>query len=138
MKITEKQLLKRVQGWQLSLEPLGIGHFHLDLQIVEEVPGAEGAQAGVNPSVYYDRCWMNFSREFLEENTIEAIDKVIIHEWLHVAWRDYAAAVDSIGGELAPAVRGLWSDRLEHEAEGIIERLALTLYGFYSTNMVQS
>ena len=139
MKITERQLRRRVEDWQKALAPLGVGHWRLaECSIVDDVAGASGSNAGVNPSGYYDTCWMQYDRKYVENADAQTLDETIIHEWLHVAWRDYQDTIESASTQMSPQAKFLWMDRVDHEAEGVIERLARVLYHFYSRSVLPS
>lgn len=124
--ITEQQIHERVVYWQGVLAALGISHWNLEyVKIVQYPGGSPSSEAGVWKSDDYDTCRMEFKRSAVEEaNEIEELDETIVHEWLHVAFRDYDEAIQSISSTLAPTISDLWDNRLEHEVEGLIERLA--------------
>jgi len=49
---------------------------------------------------------------------------VIVHELLHILWRDLDVATASVRDYLAPGVASLWEDAINHETEGLIEFIA--------------
>jgi hypothetical protein len=130
--MTEAQLRRRVLRWQKLMEPMGFAHWRLEeCSIAEGVRGAENATAGVKPSHYYDHCWMQFDKDWLARATEQELDETIIHEWLHVAWRDLDAHYENLEEALSPASRGFVHDRQNQLTEGLIERLARTIYLMY-------
>lgn len=132
------QLAKRVEAWQKCLEPLGLAHYRIEQVTVEENPdGNERANASVTPSDLYDSAWFSFSSSFVDhcydDDDLPKLDQVIIHEWLHVAFRDYYAAIALAEEHLSPPMREMWESALNTPHESLIERLARQLYhSFYS------
>lgn len=108
----------------------------MECTIVDDMED-EQASAGVKPSSYYDHCWMRFQKTWLENADERELDETIIHEWLHVSWRDMTDAIEQIEPELGLGQRLSWHARIEHETEGIIERTARALYDFYTKNVVR-
>lgn len=125
MKITPTQLAKRVEKWQQILAPLGIGHFSINcISLVDEVPGTPGSLAAVTTSQDYDYVRFYFNNEYLDEADAEDVDRTIVHEWLHVALRDLDHALRAVEKWMPEATYDDWDDRVTHEREGLIERLA--------------
>jgi hypothetical protein len=56
----------------------------------------------------------------------------IIHEWLHVAFRDFEAAISACEDWLPTRTFSDFNERLEHEREGLIDRLAVTLFQLHT------
>lgn len=125
--MTIHQLRRRIQFWQKQLRELGVGHWHIDRITLTDAPfGREGAKAAVWFSDDYDRCTFEFAHSLIEEGEWE-VDRTIIHEWLHVAFRDYDKAYESLEGLVAPPVWDAAEDRIDHEKEGVIDRLAFLI-----------
>lgn len=131
-RITPKQLHNRVMYWAEHLPSLGLAHWNATVVIVEAPNDNPDSAACVECMDDYDYCTMQFKRSFLEANADEdswdEIDKVIIHEWLHVLFRDYDNTIESIHSHLNTPVRALWSIQCLHELEGVIERMTLALW----------
>lgn len=135
MNITPIQLARRVEKWRDRLGPLGLAHWRITcVAICDETPGGPDAEATVRTSNTYDSCSFYFNSEFLEDCTEEELDETIIHEWLHVMMRDLDQAIHAIDFQLAPAAEDQWSSRIQHEREGLIDRLSRQLYRFYDAN----
>lgn len=135
MEITEQELADRVQEWGFWLADLGVSHFRInDVSMNEDSPSDDpDAIASVITDDKYDSCEFWFSKAQVENWTEEELDETIIHEWLHVAMRDYDQAVDGMFSYYVPTnVYYESTRRLIHEREGIIERLARTLLAFYN------
>lgn len=125
--MTIHQLRRRIQFWQKQLPELGVGHWWIDrIGIVDAPFGRENAKAAVWYSDQYDRCVFEFSHEVANGDPRE-IDRTIIHEWLHVALRDHDKAVESLEGFLSPQSWEVADDRINHEKEGVIDRLAFLI-----------
>lgn len=128
MKITPVQLAERVEAWQKRLAPLGVAHWTIEKVILcDETPSGPNANATVNTSPTYDYCTFWFRADYVEEATADELDNTIIHEWMHVAMRDLDEAIAAAEDQLSPGFRDAWEDRVGHEREGLVDRLALSL-----------
>lgn len=125
-------LAERVELWQERMAALGLGHWRiLRVSVVDETPGGPHSNATVQPSFRYNTCKFWFKHEFIDNANPAEVDETIIHEWLHVLWRDFDQAVESIETQLAPAVSSVWEDRVEHEREGLIDICAQYIYSLH-------
>lgn len=138
--MTPATLRKRVAYWQKTLKPLGLEHWNLEVDVVEDPsPGAtRDASAAVSCSTHYDTAWLEFREDWLPDAPDEEIDKVIIHELLHVAMRDFDHEADKPEEFLGVVVGEVWQSGMKHAREALVEKLARTLYLAYSSNVVQS
>lgn len=130
---TLPQLRRRVKMWQNTLPQLGVAHWTLDIHIVDAPDGNDGSAACVHAMSDYDHASMEFKRDWLnahEEWT--EIDRVIIHELLHLVFRDYDETIATIHSHLNTPVRAVWSLQVEHELEGVIQRVANALCDQFS------
>lgn len=128
--MTEEQVRDRVLMWQGRLSHTGVGHFEVGVQLTPTLPSdKDSARACVDISPYYD--WVEF---YITPSTTEApdLDYVIVHEWLHVAARDLDDATHGVAETLGTEARRLYLDRLDHESEGFIDRLARAIVHAYS------
>lgn len=126
--MTLATLTKRVLYWQQKLSPLGVGHWRVEVKIVAEPQGKPSSKACVKSSQLYDTCWMEFAADELAIATARDIDETIIHEWLHVAFRDFDHAVrEGIYSYFPSPAEDAWEARVDHEREGVVDRLARTL-----------
>lgn len=133
MKVKPVELAQRVEAWQQKLRFLGIGSMQIKcVSLVDETPSGPHANASVSISDDYDKVHFWFTHHFVEGcETEDDLNVVIIHEWLHVAFRDHDKLVrDTVDNWLAPHSRHDFEDRWEHEQEGLIERLAHTISDF--------
>ena len=132
MNITEEKLEKRVRFWQTKLEHLGVRHFDLDeLAIVDVTPGDPDGQASAFISHSYDTVRMWFRKSYIEECSAADLDKTILHEWVHVAMRDLDRSLDPVEKYMPLAAYDDFSDRVLHEKEGFVDRIANSLFAAY-------
>lgn len=123
------KLAERVEEWQDRLRWLGIGHWRIDaVHVDDETPGGPHANATVRASYHYQSCEFWFKHEFVDNANDAELDETIIHEWLHVAMRDFDRAVESIEDQLSCSVREVWESRVDHEREGLIDAVARQIY----------
>lgn len=119
----------RVHFWQEELEPLGLGHWRVDaVNVVDETPGGSEAKATVQVSHFYDSCTFWFTNSFLDEANDDDLNETIIHEWLHVAMRDFDAAIEEAEEQFGTEACSQWTARVRHAREGFVERLARQIY----------
>ena len=119
-----------VKRWQRRLAPLGVGHWTIKrVDIVD----SDDFHAEARCSTVYDYVFFRFSRDWLETAEIDEIQVTIIHEWLHVAWRDYEAVELDLRKQLGPVAEDLVKSRFDHEREGLIQRIAETIFVVHSS-----
>jgi hypothetical protein len=135
VKITPVNLARRVERWQKRLSLLGVGHFTIrQVTVGDKNPWRESdrkVRASVYVPTHYDYCMFFFDADELEGMSADELDQTIIHEWLHVAMRDLDASLESVEEYMSAASHGEWEDRVNHEREGFIDRLAWMLLLFY-------
>lgn len=134
--MTDDQLHKRVKKWRKRLTYLGVGHFRIiSVEIVEEVPGADGSIAGVGVNSQYDQCRFWFTQKFLDGVTEQELDETIIHEWIHVSMRDFDELTTKMREEWLPDhILEQYNGVELHHREGFIDRMARQLYAFHSAS----
>lgn len=125
--MTPRQLGRRVEYWQRKLHDLGLQNWDLNVSVVDEPEGRPGSHASVTVSQHYDSAWIEFEADSLTELDQRNIDKIIVHELLHIIFRDYEAVIEEVSTDLGMAQRMAWNNLREHEMEGVIERLARTI-----------
>lgn len=116
--MTEKQRNSLIVQWK---KRLGLDHWLIEIS--EETPENPDALASVSPAESYDRATIRFAPEWPEWPQ-QFAERVIVHELLHIVFRDLVEAEQSIYDALSHDARVLYSRRLEHELEGVIDRLA--------------
>lgn len=129
--MTEDQFILRTREWQQHLMPLGLCHWDIAYEFVDgEVTGERSgldAEAEIGVSRYYDSAQMNVPLGTLQLQP-QHVDRVIVHELLHIAFRDLHNVETDLLAQLEPvALRVGMEDLLEHEVEGLIERLARSI-----------
>jgi hypothetical protein len=117
----QKLAVRVIREWR---DRLGLWAWKIDVEWGVE-PEDDAALASVGVSNLYDQATIRFS-EGWEEMDAEEFNRVIVHELLHIMFRDYGQAVRSIDvtGELSPNTKVLWHDRCHDAEEGLIDRLA--------------
>lgn len=133
--MTLATLQERVEFWQQQLSALGIAHWRVSVEVVDEPDNRElmGAKAAVTNSTYYDSFWMEFAEAWLndEDLTDEELDLTIIHEFVHVAMRDLDGSIHEVNTYLGEPALSIWQSFVKHEREGFVDRIARALYESY-------
>lgn len=131
MNITPEQLGERVEAWQNRLTLLGVAHFRIvEIVLSDDVPGWDGANAGVSVSEDYDRVTFYFDNNYVEGATGKQLDETILHEWVHVAMRNLNNATNLAREWLPEATWGMFDANLDHHKETLVDRVARQLYAF--------
>lgn len=115
---------KRLDYWQRVCWPLGIQHWRINLDIVEETHGGPNAAASVRPADSYDTADLEFRASYIEEASDYEIDCTIVHELMHIVMRDIDATVESVETWMPHATHVDFNERYCHEQEGLIDRAA--------------
>jgi hypothetical protein len=119
------KLEKRVKFWQERLSELGVSHWRLEsICIVEECESGKSAAASIHFPADYDSFDLQFKREHLKFASKQRIDEDIVHEFLHLAWRDMDDTTAGVTTWMPNATYDDWRERYKHEQEGLIERTA--------------
>jgi hypothetical protein len=127
--MTLNQVCKRVDYWRSKLQALGISHWSITVSVVDEPQaGRRNAPAAASVGIedLYDTADIQFRADMVPAGAYSDpdFDRYIVHEMLHVAMRDWDAAIHSVDEHLSPATAAQWIDRLEHEEEGVVDRIA--------------
>lgn len=116
----KKQMRRIVTGWAQAL------CLHAwTIQVAwDEEPEDEDAWASVEISDLYDQATIRFRKDWHDHDLYQK-NRIVVHELLHILFRDYSAAARSIGiVGLSADARAVWSDRCHDEEEGLVDRLA--------------
>ena len=119
--MTKQEIERRVGFWQAVLN---CEHVRVQVE-VEDGPDPEdrNAYATCWPHPHYDQMKVVFRpRQF--ETAPRDLDEVVVHELLHFLFRDFVAAARSQEDALGPVAEEQFDAWLEHEEEGLIDRLA--------------
>ena len=135
-KISKKTITGRVGSWMTYLSHLGVGHWTIECVIVESPDGNDSSAACVHSMSDYDHALLEFNRSWLAKSDWPTIDKVIIHEILHMVFRDYDEAIAQVNSHLNIPVKQIWHQGIEHELEGVIERISRQLYELHCAEVV--
>lgn len=139
-------LAERVEAWQQKLWQLGVAHWRIKaVTLTDQVPrqavrGDSPPVAGVIVSSDYDTVHFFFANDYLEEleegglypDPDRELDETILHEWLHVAMRDFDEQLERVENWMPDATYGDFHDTLNHSREKLVDRLSRQLYSFYA------
>ena len=135
--MTTRQLTERIERWQRRLSMLGIDQFRIEsVTQTDEIPAAKTAiaNAGVSVSENYDIVHFYFNTDFVSGASKQTLDETIIHEWLHVAFRDLDNTLSLVRPWMPEATFDMYDDQLFHIRESLIDRLARALYALHAKN----
>jgi hypothetical protein len=115
---TVDQMELRLQHW---CRKLGLREWRVTIDW--DTPVKAYAMASVNvphqtfdAEVMLDPSWKTW--------TETTIDEILVHELLHLSLRNLERAADSAGDLLGKEASVVWDNRLQHELELFIERMA--------------
>jgi hypothetical protein len=119
--VTPAALNRIIATWQKRLK---LDHIRIMVDL-DDQPENPNALAAVVPDGLYDLATMVFRDDWSEHTPFE-LNRIVVHELLHIMFRDYGNAIRSIGqaGILSHQVEVLWHDRCVDAEEGLIDRLA--------------
>ncbi len=119
------KVAKLVEAWQERLAALGISHFIITaVHLVDETPGECGAEASVGTPDHYDTAEFWFTWGFLEEASPYDLDRTIIHEWLHLSFRDLDFVLEGVQEWVTYPTYRAFDRQVDHEREGLIDRFS--------------
>jgi hypothetical protein len=107
----KRQLSRIVSTWR---NRLALDHVVLEIEWGVD-PDEPDALASVLPSDLYDHAILRF-RDDWHEHELEMLNRIVVHELLHIMFRDFGNAIRSIN------VTGALSTDLE---EGLVDALAM-------------
>jgi hypothetical protein len=109
--------------WQTRL---GLDHWKIEVKW--DKPASEDQDARVEMEDWYDTCTMHLASEWREWN-VQKAQAIVVHELLHLVFRDLGGAVEAVHALLGSEAKVLADARFQHEVEGVVERLAQVLAG---------
>jgi hypothetical protein len=123
--MTPQGFEERIDFWRVQLAPLGLSHWRFEFEYSDDLEDNTGgdADAGVRVHKSYDTAFWDVTKRLLEMDQAE-VDKTIVHELMHVVMRDLNSVEQDMLEELGGRQAALLEERLEHEIEGLVERLA--------------
>jgi len=121
--MTVEALIERVEYWQGIL---GLTHWTIKVELVEECDAGPHNSAAVRPSVYYTTADLQVTESAMEKDEYER-DAIIVHELIHILFRDLTEASHVPLKFLNRDVAELYSDRLDFETEGVVDVLARSI-----------
>lgn len=126
--MTLAALKRRVEYWQGIL---GLQAWELDVQLLDTVEGDPEKMASCEASKFYESATLRFSRAVLDTPTA---DQVIVHELVHVIFRDMEEAWMVATDSMPSSTADMFTDRITHEYEGVVDRLARSFVTLNRTN----
>ena len=117
----QAQLRRIIKEWKKRLQ---LEHFTLTLEWDEE-PEDMDALASIYVSESYDYATMRFRSDWTE-HPVDELNRIVVHELMHILMHEYGMAARSIfvTGAIATDIRLLWSDRMHDAEERVVDRLA--------------
>lgn len=137
--MTLATLKDRVLFWQEALRLMGVSHWTIHVDVVDEPSDSAlyNAKAAVSCSTHYDQAWLEIGKDWLRKTSDDEADEVIIHELVHVTMRDMDDTIVRVCEYLGEPAKSIWLDEVRHEREGLVDRVALTLHSLSKQNVVQ-
>lgn len=116
------KLAERVEFWA---DRLYLHGWEFDVEFAVRPEGRSSSWiACVKTDSQYDEATLQFNKEKLKELKQTQIDVYIVHELLHVMMRDLDEAIESVMEFFSHREWTLWKERVDHEEEGLVMRLA--------------
>lgn len=120
--LTHDQFEAMVETWASRLR---LNHWQIALDW-DVVLDPNDAWAEVKPSKHFDDATIRLASNCATW-TQDFANRTIVHELLHLHFRDLEQAMESLADHMAPATFDIWKDRAVHENEGMIDRMAALL-----------
>ena len=120
--MTRKQFEAILRGWQKRL-----GLERWDLRIDWDKPTSEDADASTWRSNDYDSAILYLDPDWAsweKSRGRDFVNRIIVHELLHLAIRDVDSVVDSLESHLHRDVFAVTEHRYKHEYEGFVDRMS--------------
>lgn len=111
---------RAIRVWSKRLK---IQHVKVVLNF-DEAPEDEDAIASVNPSSMYDYAMIRLSEDFWEEEELFEVNRVLVHELMHVMFRDTDTIFELALRQQSYDARGILQNQWTHATEAIVDRLA--------------
>lgn len=124
--MTKKRMELLVAAWARRL---GLAHWEIKCDWKNEAP--EDVLAQCRWSHDYDHASIRFDPAFAGWAPRYA-EATIVHELIHVLARDLQVTLNTTVESLPRGARGLAADLLNHEIEGVVDRLADAMVGMAS------
>lgn len=123
--MTKRQLATRVRYWQKRIPDLGVSHWRLESLKVDDE--CHGGLAAIRKREDYDSFDMEIQTEYLRDGSLRDMDETIVHELLHLAFRDLDDTIAHAETWMPDATYQDFDGHIDHEREGLVERLARTI-----------
>lgn len=124
--MTPQVFEKRVDHWRVKLAPAGLSHWHFEFEypdgVIEDNYDGE-ADACVRVHQTYDNARWEVGRAVFSM-TEDEVDKLIVHELLHVMMRDLNRVERDMLSEIGGRPAAILEERLDCAIEQFVERTA--------------
>ena len=127
--MTKRQVERLVRDWQSRLK---LDHWQITVDL--DKAAGEGCVAECDRADSYDTATIRFAPGFSDWSR-HYTEQAVVHELLHLYERDLHEAVKSVESLLGKPAYQQFSDRLLHEREGIVDRLATVIVGLVSVDV---
>lgn len=118
--MTQLEIAELVDAWQSRLR---LDHW----RVTVEFEHMDDARAKSDRHHQYDQATITFDSAELENEDHLSVEALVVHELLHFHTRDVEGIAEAWEPVVHPDVAGQLADRLEHDLEGMIDRLAWIL-----------
>lgn len=140
--MTEKQIRQLVAKWKPRL---GLDDWYIAVLFEEDVK-VDGRRAlmSMHRSTYYKRGTVHVDRSSMQQWSLkdciegdlladeqvsfeDFMEQAIVHELLHLAFRDMMQAGDLVTEDIHPSSRNVWAEAWNRAEESTVENLAIAL-----------
>lgn len=118
--MTQKQIEKILEEWKAKLN---LNHWLIEFDY--KSPCTESyVDAESHYLLDYDKATIRLNPDWAVWDQ-KHTEQIVVHELLHLHFRDLTNTVDSLDAKLGQETRDIFNHRWNHEIEGVCERLAL-------------
>lgn len=122
-RLTQRDVVRAIRIWA---KRLGLLHWNISVDFGR--PASDGADASTWRSDTYDNAVIYLEPEW-RDWPLELLNRLVVHELLHLQTRDLDALVDDAREQLPRAASRQVEARYTHEIEGLVDRLACHIVG---------
>lgn len=124
--MTRGEFVLRVEFWQHYLRRLGFEHWNLKYVFEDDIDGTEAIKAKIDTYSTYENATI-YVREDQLELPQDEIDQLIVHELLHISFRDINATWDDLldnSDGFGQQAKNAWDRRFDVALEILVDKLA--------------
>jgi alkylhydroperoxidase family enzyme len=115
-----------VEEWQ---EPLGLTTWDLTVELVANPGDEDNTLAACLPSGHYEQATLQFAEALLQHPPLR-VESVVVHELLHLTFRDLSSVLQDAEEQLGPVAGPMFHNRTLHDFEALIDKLDTILVVF--------